>query len=158
MKTAKVVLAGQEYEIKELKTRRLSEWLKELEGPVSDALSVVSEALSYDAEGGDDESSIALASRVTSLLAGSVDKVLDLMVSFAPDLEKAINDCYTSEAVPAFVEVLKLAVPFDLKESQGLIKKALLTIWELKETGHLDNSTGMNSPSQNGESGQTQTE
>ena len=151
MKTATVVLNESEHEVRELKTRKLSKWLDKLEGPVAQALAVVAEVM--DTDTGNPEGMTDMVSKITAVLSGSIDKVLDLMIEFAPYLKDEIDECYTSEVVPAFVEVLKLAVPFDLEEIN--LGQVMDQLGELRESGSTDSSTLTSLPEPSGESGQT---
>ena len=125
------------------------------------AMALVGEAMETDVD--DDKAPDrlqVLIGKVTQLVGNSIDQVLDLMVEFAPDLEEDVDECYTSEIVPAFVEVLKLAVPFDLEKvnwSQAMDKvtEAISQVGELRASGSKDSSTSTSSREPSGGSGPT---
>ena len=158
MKTATIVLHDEEFTVQELKARKLSAWLTKLEGPLVAAMTLVGEAMDTDVEAPDKLQ--ALIGKVTQLVGNSIDQVLDLMVEFAPELEGDIDECYSSEIVPAFVEVLKLAVPFDLDKvnwNQALEKvtETISQVGELKASGSSASSTSTSSQEPSGTSGPT---
>ena len=117
MRTVTVVLGGEDCEIRELRARKNAKWLKKLEGPLQDVVRMVVEGMGMD-DITDGAAMGTLLASVTEFLAGSFDLVLDLLIEYAPELQQRFEDCYTSEAVEAFVQVVQLALPFG-----DLIKK-----------------------------------
>jgi hypothetical protein len=126
MRTVSVTLNGEEVEIRELRVRANEAWLQDLEGPAQEVMSLVSEAMATDVEDADQVQT--LVRQATGLLSGSMGRVADLMVDFAPYAEEQIEQAYTSELIPAFLEVVKLALPFDAIRSAMQEIQALQTI------------------------------
>lgn len=110
MRTAKIVLDGKEFAIRELRHRPNREWRKQLEGELnkfSDAL-----AGGAEIEVTDLRAISSLVRAITGLLTTSVDTMCTLIVAYEPALQEAVENGYDSEIATAFLEVLKLAYPF----------------------------------------------
>lgn len=114
MRTAIVTLGGVQYTLNELPSRRAAEWRKSVQEKLGDV-----SALIESAPGTDISSGAALASLVRSVgstLIGSTDTVIELLFGYAPalaaDRERIEAECYDSELLSAFIEVVKLAYPF----------------------------------------------
>ncbi len=111
MRTAKVTLNEVEVEIKERRARENAAWLKKtLEGPVKGVVEKLAGAMAAGIDQPDQVTQAMTAT--TEVLGGVFDLVLDLLKEYAPEHEKDFEACYASEAVAAFVEVVKLALPF----------------------------------------------
>jgi hypothetical protein len=109
-KSITVTLGEREYVIAEAKTRQNAAWRAKFAEPFADLSAVM---------GGDLNSAVTMQQLVT-LISGkvvqSVDIIKGLLYDYAPalaaDKERIESECYDSEIVAAFVEVLKLAYPF----------------------------------------------
>jgi len=136
-RTATITLADTEYQVAELKTRKNARWLQGLEGSVREVIEKVLQAADMEM---DEEGGKKLLAELGSLLSGSMDTLLDALIEFAPDLKDEIEDSYTSELIPAFVEVVKLAVPFE--QIQQMLSQE--TLDRLIEIGSRTKRTGTN--------------
>lgn len=116
MKTIKVKLGGVEYEIKPLPMRPAREWRKKLEGTFDDVFTLLGGASDLKIETAADLGQIVM--RVKGLLLGAVDRVVDLVFTFSPELSarrQEIEEVATDEeAVEALLAIIGLAYPFSL--------------------------------------------
>lgn len=110
MKTVMVILDGRECEVRAMKARRNSAWLKKLEGPLMEAVQIVVAA--PDAELNDARAIGHMLESVARILMTVMDTVQDLLIEYAPYLQAEIEEAYSDEVVEAFVEVVQLALPF----------------------------------------------
>ncbi len=116
MRTVKVKLAGQTYEIAQLPIGKAQAWRKALEQPFGELVASLEGAGGVDLT---DLSSIAGVVRTFSgTLLGSIDILLELLLVYAPalaaDRQRIEAEAYDDEALAAFAEVLKLAYPFGI--------------------------------------------
>ena len=110
MKTVKVTLNDQEFEIVELRSRANAAWRKSLQGPFDELAQTLEGAPEIDLTDG---AGIAdLIQKASGLAIGSVDILVRLLLEYAPQLEEAAAEAYDSELIGAFVAVLGLAFPF----------------------------------------------
>lgn len=116
MHSANVVIAGQEFEICELRSRQNAAWRKELEVPFKELADQLEGAPVIELTDG--ASLAGLVRSVSGMLLGSIDQVIALLVAYEPRVSAVIDEAYDSELLDAFVEVLKLAYPFG-----GLLEK-----------------------------------
>lgn len=134
----KVMLGGREYVIAALPIAKSKAWREALAGPFGLLADTLLRANEVEVDQFSDIASIV--KNMSGVLLGSVDLMLDLLFTYAPELEKDrewIGDnAYDEEALGAFAEVLKLAFPF------GVL---LATV-----TGRTVNKTSSNSQSRNG--------
>lgn len=146
MKTVNVEIAGREYTIKELPSRKNADWRKLLEAETTKLTSLVADAPSVQLNAaGVGE----LLRRGSDLLLGSVDNLTDLLFAYSPELEKdqdyISENAYDSELIGAFKEVVGLAYPFGINS----------TLSQLVQIGLENSQTSPKSPSANGEDGMT---
>lgn len=113
-KSVIVTLADQDYEIKALPIKRAKLWRASLEVPFAELSTTLESAGSIELSNGADIAK--LVRTFSGTLLGSVDKMLDLLFEFSPELaedrERIEEEAYDEEALNAFAEVLKLAYPF----------------------------------------------
>ena len=114
MKTATVVLGGQEYTILPLPMKAARQWRKQLEQPFGALVAALQGANSVDLA---DLAGIAGVVQIfAGTLVGSIDILMELLFAYAPplaeDRERIEAEAYDEEALAALVEVLKLAYPF----------------------------------------------
>lgn len=114
MRSAIVTLGGVQYTINELPSRRAAQWRQSMQIKLGDVSALIESAPETDISSG-----VALANLVRdvgSTLIGSTDTLVELLFAYAPamaaDRERIENECYDSELIAAFVEVVKLAYPF----------------------------------------------
>ena len=123
MRQTTVTLGGKEHVIAELPSRKAAAWRQSLQNQIGGIADLIQTAPDTDISSG-----AALAHLVRSvgaLLVGSTDIVIDLLFEYAPaleaDRERIENECYDSELIAAFVEVVRLAYPFG--ELAGLMSR-----------------------------------
>jgi len=122
MRTVIVTLNDQEFEIQELRSRANAAWRKSLQEPFEELAKTLETGL--DTVTVADGAGIAnIIQSAAGLIIGSVDKVIELLLKYAPHLEEVAKDAYDSELMDAFVAVLGLAYPFG-----SLISKILATV------------------------------
>lgn len=114
MRIAMVTLGGVQYTVNELPSRRAAEWRTAVQEKLGDISTLIESAPGTDISSG---AAIAgLVRAVGSTLIGSTDTVIELLFGYAPalaaDRERIEAECYDSELLSAFVEVVKLAYPF----------------------------------------------
>lgn len=114
MRNTLVTLGGVQYTVNELPSRRAAAWRESMRAKLGDVANLISAAPETDIS-----SSAALANLVRSLggtIIGSTDTIIELLFAYAPalaaDRERIEAECYDSELLSAFVEVVKLAYPF----------------------------------------------
>jgi len=110
MRTAKVVLGGQDYTINEKRSRENAAWRKKLEKPFSELAEMLKEI--PDVKLTDGEGLSKIVQFVSSLLLRSVDMIVDLLVDYSPELDGVREEAYDSELLDAFGTVLGFAYPF----------------------------------------------
>lgn len=113
-KQAIVKLAEQEYTIRQLPMRQARQWREALGGPFGELTQVLEGAGKIEISNAADIA--AVVRTLSGTLIGSIDKLLDLLFAYSPELaadrERIEENAFDDEALAAFVEVLKLAYPF----------------------------------------------
>ena len=110
MRKVKVTLNGQEYEIKELRSRANAVWRQSLRKPFDELAEALETGLDIELT---DASGIgSIIAKAADLIVGSIDKLIILLLEYAPELEEAAKEAYDSELIEAFSAVLSLAYPF----------------------------------------------
>jgi len=120
VKSVTILLGEQSYTIHELPTRKNEAWRKKLSEPFARVAGFLENGPQKELN---DTAGIgALVREVSELLIKSPEIVTGLLFDYAPELaadrERISENCYDSEIMDAFVEVLKLAFPFG-----GLIQR-----------------------------------
>lgn len=122
-RTTTVTLGGKAYTVQELPIRASRRWRERASAPLHElvgTLEGVDATLTATIRDADDMAEAArhvvgVLRSGTSVLTASVDTMLDLLFAYSPalaeDRERIEEEAYTSEAVEAFTEVLKLAFP-----------------------------------------------
>lgn len=141
MRTAKVILNGQTYEVQELRRRANQAWRKSLEGHFQEVADRLEGAPGVDL--GDGKALAELVRSLSGKLIGSVDILVDLVHQYAPELP-IDDDCYDSEVLGAFTAIAGLAYPFG-----SVVDQLLMRVGSMKQ------QTGPSSPSPNGGDGTT---
>lgn len=110
---ASVRLAGTTYEIQELSIKKARLWRKMLAEPFGEIVAALENAENTELSNLADVG--ALVQTFSGTLIGSIDILLDLLFAYSPELaadrERIEDEAVTSEALTAFVEVVKLAYP-----------------------------------------------
>ncbi len=108
-KTTRITLAGQEYTVQELPSRKNAEWRAQVDA----ALSGISDVLGKSTRLTSLQEAV---DSVRALLLGGAGTILELIYDYAPDVdadrERIEAEVYDSEVMAAFVEVCTLAYPF----------------------------------------------
>lgn len=114
MRSATVTLGGVQYTINELPSRRAAQWRQSMQERLGNISTLIEAAPETDISSG-----AALANLVRNVgntLIGSTDTIVTLLFEYAPalamDRERIEQECYDSELMSAFVEIVKLAYPF----------------------------------------------
>lgn len=110
MRTVTVKIAKKEFTINEKRSRENAEWRKSLEVPFEGLAALLKGAPGTSLTDG--ESLSNLVKSVSGLLLGSIDKVIEFLIDYAPELEAVREEAYDSELLDAFTAVLGLAYPF----------------------------------------------
>lgn len=155
MRTAEITLNGKTHTLEEPKVRATARWIKLLEDEIREPTMFLLGMLDADLES--EEARENLVTQGLALLGDSLDTVTDLAIEFAPALKDQIEDSYASEVVLAFMEMIKLAIPFEVNPLLELVKKSappdllnrLLTLGESMQ------GIAPSLPSPNGENGTT---
>lgn len=133
-----VTLGGRDYKVSALPIAKAKAWRESLAVPFGELAGALTAANTVELNALGDIA--GLVRRMSGVLLGSVDLMLDLMFQYAPELEKDREwigqNAYDEEALYAFAEVLKLAFPF------GVLLEVV--------SGRMGNKTSLNSPSANG--------
>jgi len=119
MKTIKVTLDDQEYDISELRARENAGWRDLLQEQVAEITTVIQAA--PDTNVSDGQALAGLIARISELVLGSVDTILELCREYAPRLPW--DEAYDSEIVAAFWQILGLAYPFGLGQAGKLVEQ-----------------------------------
>lgn len=112
MKSVTVTIGGAEHTIRELPSRKAAAWRQGLQERLGDIAKLFESAPETDI------SSVTaisgLVQQLGTLVVRSPDTVIELLLAYAPQLEEALSgeECYDSELIAAFIEVLRLAYPF----------------------------------------------
>ena len=113
-KTTKITLAGREYTIRELTSRRNAGWRKKLAEPFGALVTRIEAAGETDITS--PRELVSLIRETAGTLLESPDLLAELLFDYAPELaadrERILEEAFDSELMTAFVEVLKLAFPF----------------------------------------------
>lgn len=108
-KTTKITLAGQEYTVTELPSRRNAEWRAQVDAALAGVSDVLGKGIRVNALQD-------VVDSVRALLLGSAGTILELIYDYAPDVdadrERVEAEVYDSEVMAAFLEVASLAYPF----------------------------------------------
>lgn len=138
-RTVTVTLAGTEYVVTELPSRRNAEWRRK----VDEALGSLSGALGQNLEISNLQGTL---DSVRALLLESGETILRLLYAYSEDIaddkERIELEAFDSELTEALIEVLSLAYPFG-------------SLLRLAGIGSRGPRTSPNSPAPNGESGTT---
>ena len=114
MRNALVTLGGMQYTINELPSRKAAQWRESMQEKLGDVANLISAAPETDISSGAALSNLVRS--VGSTIIGSTDTIIELLFAYAPvlvaDRERIEAECYDSELLSAFVEVVKLAYPF----------------------------------------------
>jgi len=110
MRTAKVTLNDQEFEIRELRSRENAAWRKSLREPFDELARTLEGAPDVSLTDGSGIAGLIQSS--AGLVVGSVDIVIGLVLAYAPELKTIAGEAYDSELMEAFGAVLGLAYPF----------------------------------------------
>lgn len=119
MKTVKIVLDGNEHEVCELRSRENSGWRELLQEQAADIVTLIQGAPSTNVSDG--AALAGLVGRISEIVLGSVDTILELCREYAPRLPW--DEAYDSEIVEAFWQILGLAYPFGLARLGGLVQQ-----------------------------------
>jgi len=113
MREVTVTLGGREYHITELPTKRNEAWRKQVMAQLTDVADLIQTAPQTEMNAAG-MSQILRA--VSAKVVGSVDIIVGLLFAYAPALEtdraRIEAECYDSELMDAFMQVLQLAFPF----------------------------------------------
>ncbi len=114
MKTAKVSIAGRQYTINELPRKQNAAWRDRVQGLFDEVTGEIRGL--PEQEIGSRVGAADLIESLTRRLTGSVDVIVDLIFSYAPefgdDAQRINEEAYDSEILEAFWAVAKLAFPF----------------------------------------------
>ncbi len=112
MRRVTVVIGETEHEVRELPSRKAAEWRNRLQERLGEISSLFERAPETDISS--PAAITALVQQLGSIVIKSPDTVIELLLTYAPDLRAVVDeaDCYDSELIAAFVEVLRLAYPF----------------------------------------------
>jgi hypothetical protein len=115
MKSVVIVLGEKKYTIEELARRKNAAWRERLEETLKPLVEILQAAPNVNIQNLDDVS--ALVSNASGLLLGSIDRIVEALLAYSPQLERDSEwigeNCYDSEIVEAFTKILTLAFPFD---------------------------------------------
>jgi hypothetical protein len=111
MRTAKIILNEQEIQITELKIRQNAKWVQALKDEAREPVELILTAFEVDLQ--DENQRAPFLAQVWDLVGDAQDTIADLAVLFAPEHKDLIEDAYASEVMAAFIEMVKLAVPFE---------------------------------------------
>ncbi len=138
-KSVVITLAGQQYTVQELPSRRNAEWRAKFDETLASVSNVLGKSMKLS-------SLPELLDSVRVLLLGGIGTVLDLLCEYAPDVdadrERIEAEVYDSEIMAAFMEVCTLAFPFG-------------SLLRLGMTGPAKPEISPNLPAASGESGTT---
>lgn len=114
MRTEKVVIGGQELEIRELPLRKNAEWRQKVSEVLTQATSLMAEADEFEMKAGNMGVIQAWLVRARDLIFESPDMIVGLVGDYAPELRPLVQAdvVYESELMDAFKACLKLAFPF----------------------------------------------
>lgn len=125
MKTITVTLAEKEYIIQELPTRKNAAWRKALAEPFEALAAMLTNAAGLELNKAETLPALTDVVKATiGRVAGSVDLMTDLLFSYSPaltaDKDRIMDNCYDSDLMSVFAEVLTLAYPFG--QISGIIR------------------------------------
>ena len=157
--SVQVNLGGKPYLIKRLPMRAAQKWreqflaqFNEFAGVFRDASSIEiiktqKQAGDYTAEDLNIGGIAAALGQFSGTILGAVDVVFDLLCEYSPEIkadrERLLDNAYDEEIVSAFIEAVKLAIPFADRLPQ------------LLKPGQPEPTTSPSSPEPSGESGTT---
>lgn len=142
MRTEKIVLAGVEYEVRELPARKNAGWREKLQAELKPLADMLTSGPLFKSDVRDIQivDIAGIVKSVAGLLMQSADTIRTLVYAYAPEVAKnseAIEEgAYDSEYLDAFVKVLGMAYPFG---------SYVQVIKRLSQNGSKSSSTGMNS-------------
>jgi len=115
MRTVTVELGGKPYELKELSLKKGSSWRTALSDRFTDFAGVFEHIASAgDVDVTDGEALSQLLSGIARPLLGSIDLVFELVIQYDPEIKKLEDEVTPTEILACFVEMLRLAYPFDV--------------------------------------------
>lgn len=112
-RSAIVTLAGRDYTITELPSRKNAEWRAGLAGPFAELSDLLGNWRDTPFTG---DGISALIKTLSGLFLGSADRLVALLFAYSAELERdrerIQEEAYDSEIMEALIEVFKLAYPF----------------------------------------------
>lgn len=147
-----IALAGKDIIISELPTRKNGAWRREFEQtfqPVAVLLDNIDQIKDIELTANALPSLLDILRPVLPVLLNAPEKLLDLLIQYAPQVESVADEVLDSELIPAFVEVLQLAYPF------GAIKQLMTRFGTIIPN---DLATAQSLPSLNGADGTTKSQ
>lgn len=110
-----VTLGGETYTIVPLPIKQSHAWRDRLAVPFNQLTLALEGAADIEIKLSSADDIVALVRSLAGTLIGSIDTVLDLLFAYSPvlaeDRERIENEAYDTEAIDAFIEVVKLAYP-----------------------------------------------
>ena len=120
MRTVDITLGGQAFTVRELPVRKNAGWRKALAKPFAELVQTLQTA--PDSQIDNAQSLADLVKSLSGALIDSVDTIVELLISYSPELEQAREyleeNAYDSEILEAFAGVLGLAFPFGTWKGQ----------------------------------------
>lgn len=113
MQSIRVTLGGLTYDVQPLPIRASREWRTRLHAPLDEIMNSLSGAMAIEISKVDDL--ITLGRNLSTTLIGSPDLLLDLLLSYSPELEKdrerIETDAFDDEIAQGLVQVMKVVFP-----------------------------------------------
>ena len=114
MRSTVLTLGSKEYTVNELASRKAAAWRQIMQDKLGNVAEMIASAPETDITSGSAIS--GLVRSIGSTVIGSTDTIIELLFLYSPELssdrERINDECYDSELIAAFVEVVKLAYPF----------------------------------------------
>jgi hypothetical protein len=117
MKSVEIELAGKQYVIQELPSRKNQAWRETLRGEFGELVDVLMRAPGIEVSSAGGMAAVGqLMQIMVAKVTGAIDILRDRLIDYSPklqaDREHLLENGYDSEFMSAFVEVLRLAFPF----------------------------------------------